>query len=130
MLFDDQEVALPFRRARGDIAVRRDHDVGLAAQGDLAGDVLERLGVDSNAETGGQHLAVELRRRRVIHSPRHDGDAVGPVLVRSEVAREALERDGIAEAPAAFHVEANPIGLSDLQDLERNRNRLARQSRP
>ena len=54
VLFDDQEIALPFRRARGDVAVRREHDVGLAAQRDLAGDVLERLGIDGDAETGRQ----------------------------------------------------------------------------
>ena len=124
MLFDDQEVAFPFGSARGDVAVRRDHDLGLAPQRDLAGDVLERSRVHRNAEPGRQHLAVELGSSRIIDPPRHDRDAVRPVLVGREVAGEALQRDGISEAAPPFHVEANAVGLPDLQRLERDGDRL------
>ena len=117
VLFDDQEVALPFGGACRDIAVRRERDVGLAAQADLAGDVLERLGIHGDAEARRQHLAVELRRRRVVDSPRDEGDAVGRLLVGREIARESLKRDGVAEAAAPFHVEANAVGPADLERL-------------
>ena len=54
----------------------------LPPERDLAGDVLERFGIDGDAESGRQHLAVELGRRRIVDAPRDAGDAVGRVSGR------------------------------------------------
>ena len=46
-------------------------------------------------------------------------------LGAGEVAGEARERDGVAEAAATLHVEADAVGLPDLERLARDRDRLA-----
>src|SRR5262249_28224337 len=125
VLFDDQEVSLPFRSARGNIAVRPKHDAGLAAERDLAGDILEGLRIDGHAEASREHLAIELRRRRVVDTPGYARDAIGRLLLCREVARETLKRDGVAESAAALHVKSNAVWLSGLEGFERYGNGLA-----
>src|SRR5271157_3705587 len=97
MLLDDQEIALPFGRRGGYVPPDGEPNAGLAAQGDLGGDVLESVRVDSHAEAGGQCLAVELGRGGPVNAALDPGRTVGPVLVGAEIARESGQGHGVAE---------------------------------
>ena len=84
------------------------------------------VGLTATPKPDRQHLAVELGRGRVDRrGARSTATRLAAVLVGAEVAGEARERDGIAEAAPALHVEADPVGLADLERLARDGDGLA-----
>ena len=123
-LLDHEELAIPGGLGRRSEMRGDDPDLGPASLGDLGDLVGEDRRVDRDREAGRQGLAVELGVGGEIDTIVDQEALAVALLFGGEVAGEAGHRDGIAVGPSPFDVEADAVGVAELDHLARDEHGL------